>query len=136
MFKTIISGVFIFVIGQFILKLALDPIVSLKNVFGEISALFLREQSKITNAHGTIEIQNEIQHLSASILAHKQAIPYYKIFALLLRLPNEEALLKACGALNVVSYQIVKPEEDPYKKIIDSMKTIAKNLRITTEYGG
>ena len=52
MLKTILSGVFIFVLGQFVLKLVLDPIVSLRNVFGEISALFLREQRNIVNAQG------------------------------------------------------------------------------------
>jgi hypothetical protein len=136
MFTTILTGVLVFIIGQFILKLALEPIVSLKNVFGEISALFLREQAKITNANGTEEIQNELKHLSASILAHKQAVPFYKIFSFLLRLPNEEALLNACGILNLISYQIVESKNDTTSKIQDSMKRISEYLNITTEYGG
>ena len=40
MFLTVLSGVLVFVLGQFILKLVLDPIVELKRKIGEISAFF------------------------------------------------------------------------------------------------
>ena len=53
---TILTGVSIFVIGQFVLKLVLDPIVTFKTVLGELSAFFLKEQAKITNATATEEI--------------------------------------------------------------------------------
>ncbi|GAB6906014.1 conserved hypothetical protein [Desulfosarcina cetonica] len=139
MFLTILSGVAVFILGQFILKLVLEPIVSLKTVFGEISALFLREQAKITNANCSQEIQNEIKRLSASILANKQSIPYYGFFAFILRMPNEEELLKSCGSLNIISYQVIKDDKgaaESASKIYDEMKKVSKNLRITIEYGG
>ncbi len=81
-------------------------------------------------------MQNDISRLSASILAHKQSIPYYGIFARILGMPNEGELLKACGSLNIISYQVVKVGTEVSSKIIDEMKTVSKNLNITTEYGG
>jgi hypothetical protein len=139
-FLTILSGVSVFVLGQFVLKLVLEPIVSLKNVFGELSAFFLKEQAKITNANATDEIQNEIKRLSSSILAHRQAVPFYKYVAFILRLPNDEAFNNACGALNKLSYRIKKqrpgaPDNDIYAEILSEMKKVSKNLKITVEYG-
>jgi hypothetical protein len=138
-FLTILSGVSVFVLGQFILKLILDPIVSLKNVFGELSAFFLREQAKITNASGTEEIQNEIKRLSSSILANRQAIPFYKYVALILRLPTDKSLHNTCGALNKISYHVtgkvpVTPGKDRYTEIYNEMAKVSENLRIKTAY--
>ena len=59
-FITIITGVVVFVLSQFCLKILIEPVVSLKNTFGEISALFLREQRKITNASASEEVQEKI----------------------------------------------------------------------------
>jgi hypothetical protein len=138
-FLTILSGVSVFVLGQFVLKLVLDPIVSLKNVFGELSAFFLREQAKITNANATEEIQNEIKRLSSSILADRQAILFYMCVAFILRLPNDESLINACGSLNRISYLVAgqKPASrgnDIYADILNEMKKVSKSLKITLEY--
>lgn len=138
-FLTIFSGVTVFVLGQFILKLVLEPIVCLKNVFGEVSALFLREQARITNANADEQIQNEIRRLSSSILAHRQAVPLYKFVATILNLPNDKSLINACGALNIISYKVtgrgpITMNEDVCERIHKEMKKISENLKITTEY--
>jgi hypothetical protein len=139
-FLTILSGVSVFVLGQFVLKLVLELIVSLKNVFGELSALFLREQASITNANADEKIQNEMRRLSSSILAHRQAIPFYKYVSFILRLPNDKSLYNACGALNIISYKVTgkgsaATNKDVYDRIQKEMKKISENLKITTEYG-
>ena len=67
MFLTIIAGVTIFVIGQFILKLILEPIVGLKETLGEVSSLFLREQSGFINDNVNKDVQNEVIRLSSMI---------------------------------------------------------------------
>lgn len=109
MFLTIIAGVTIFVISQFILKLALEPIVELKKVLGEISALFLREQASITNGNATEATRLEIIRLSSMILAARQAIILYGFFSLVLRMPSKQQLINGCYSLNLLSY-IVTPE--------------------------
>jgi hypothetical protein len=135
---TILSGVTIFVLGQFVLKLVLDPIVTLKTVFGELSAFFLREQAKITGATATNEITGEIHRLSSSILANRQAIPFYPFFAACLRLPNEKLLLEGCRSLNFIGYH-VNPNipfsgGDRYDAIIKEMNEIITKLKIKVDF--
>jgi len=135
---TILAGVSIFVLGQFVLKLVLDPIVTLKTVLGELSAFFLREQAKITGATATNEITDEIHRLSSSILANRQAIPFYPFFAACLRLPNEKLLLEGCQSLNSIGYH-VNPDipfsgGDRYEAIIKEMQKIGTNLKVKVDF--
>ena len=139
MLLTILAGVSVFVIGQFILKLVLDPIVTFKMVLGELSAFFLKEQAKITNATATEDIQIEIKRLSSSIIAHRQAIPCYCVFAFILRLPGEKLLVEACRSLNFISHQVnpnlpVGGSQDRYLIIHEEIKKISSNLKVRIDY--
>lgn len=140
MFLTILAGVSVFVFGQFILKLVLEPIVAFKTSIGELSALFLREQSKITNANATSETQLEIKRLSSSLLAHQKAIPFYKSCAWLLRLPSEENIISSCRSLNWISFHVVpsapkvSPKNDIPLEINKEMKNISNKLNVTITY--
>lgn len=140
LFLTVIAGVSVFVFGQFFLKLVLDPIVSFKTVLGEVSALFLREQAEITNAHASAEIQQEIKRLSSSILAHRQAIPCYRWVRVLFGLPSEDALVSSCQSLNWIGGFVVKGapitslRSDVPIKVYKEMKNINKQLRIRVTY--
>lgn len=136
---TITAGVSVFVIGQFILKLILDPLVSFKNVLGELSAFFLREQAKITNAHATDEIQLELKRLSSSILTAKHAIPFYGLSRLIFMLPSEKSIISACKSLNWIStFSKVDgprpPEQDVSMGIFNEMKNINSKLKIRITY--
>jgi hypothetical protein len=104
---TILAGVSVFVICQFILKLVLDPIVSLKESLGELSAYCLRNRAKITNATATFEMQDELKRLTATIISKKQAIPYYRVLAKILRLPSESNIIESCRSLNTISAEMV-----------------------------
>ncbi|MEL0655783.1 hypothetical protein V6257_12120 [Pseudoalteromonas issachenkonii] len=140
MFFTILAGVSVFVLGQFFLKLVLEPIVEFKKSIGELSAFFLREQSKITNAHCTVDIENELKRLASTLLSTKQAIPFYSLFAMLRYLPSTEGLHKACGSLNLISYYVMPNNPDLESKpntcfkIKDEMSNIAKNLKVKITY--
>ncbi|MEZ9323188.1 hypothetical protein AB4161_23035 [Vibrio sp. 10N.286.51.E5] len=54
-----ISGVSVFVLGQIVLKLFIEPVIALKATFGEISGLFLREQPKIIGASASDLLQSD-----------------------------------------------------------------------------
>lgn len=140
LFLTITTGVSVFVLGQFFLKLILDPIVSFKLKLGEVSALFLREQAKITNAHGTIEIQEEIKLLSSSILAYRQAIPLYRLLRLFFGLPSDKAIISSCQSLNWIGSFVlegsprIEPRQDVPLEIWKEMKNINSKLNIRVTY--
>ena len=108
MFYTILAGVAVFVTGQFILKLVLEPIVSLKESLGELSAFCLRNRAKITNANATLEMQQELKCLGSTLISKRQAIPFYSFFACILRLPKEKDLIESCRSLNFISAEMVK----------------------------
>jgi len=107
MFATVLAGVMVFVLGQFILKLVLEPIVSLKEQFGFLSAFCLRYQAKLTNTNATPEVRDELRSLTGLIVAKRRAVPFYKIAARILNLPNERQVSDACRLLNRIGYAIV-----------------------------
>lgn len=140
MFLTIIAGVTIFVIGQFILKLILEPIVGLKETLGEVSSLFLREQSGFINDNVNKDVQNEVIRLSSMILAKKQAILLYSVFAKILRMPSASNLIEGCRSLNLISYLVIKNSSDTLQRkshtreIYEEMKLVSEHLKIHITY--
>lgn len=139
-FITIIAGVTVFVLGQFFLKLVLEPLVEFKKCLGELSALFLREQAKITNANCNEEIVNEIKKQAASLLAARHAIPCYWFFSFIRWLPSTTKLNKACGSLNIISYHVMENNPDTREKplicndIMEEMNNISTNLNVIISY--
>lgn len=79
MFLTILAGVSVFVIGQFVLKLILEPIVSFKESLGALSAFCLRHTAKITNCAATPDDRKEMHLVISMILVKKQGIPFYQL---------------------------------------------------------
>ena len=141
-FLTIFAGVMVFVLGQFFIRLILDPIVSLKESLGEVSHLFLLQQAKITNGIGSSELQNQVIMSSATLLAKKQAIPCYKIFGYIFGLPSEQNIIDGCGYLNLISSMLDAKYAESYLgksphaiTINQNMKKIEATLNIRVSYG-
>ncbi|NGZ19171.1 hypothetical protein G6Z94_17910 [Vibrio aestuarianus] len=138
-FVTVLSGVSVFVIGQIVLKLFIEPIISLKSTFGEISGLFLREQPDIIGARANEEIREEIFRFSSLLLAKKSAVPFYPVVRFFFGLPSSESLTSAAKSLNRVGALTVCTEGDTDRKIkhqqiLESMENISKRLKIVTDY--
>ena len=137
---TILVGVSIFVIGQVLLKLLVEPIVSLKTSIGELSALFLREHACVTNASATEATQQALKNLTSRILSHKQAIPLYPICAIVFGLPSEKKLIDSCSSVNYIAHYAVKSASEEKSKfgvaveIHKEMKNISQKMKILVEY--
>lgn len=149
----IIVGVLIFIIGQYILKLILEPIIELKKLFGSISAFFLREQHKITNASNAkigqksanatnteyyLQLHDEARMLSSQLLSKSYAIPFYFFISTLFKLPCQSCILEVSQSLNSIGYSL-----SPYHKeteysnpitISQDMKRISKILNVPLSY--
>jgi hypothetical protein len=68
-FQTIISGLFIFIISQYLLELFIKPRVELRKLKILLSEKLLTYQSKITNGNlSSVQIQ-EIKDISARLLS-------------------------------------------------------------------
>ncbi len=101
---TVLGGISIFVSGQFILKLIIDPIQELKSVLGSISYILLANQAKITNAVSDKDISLEVQKKSAEIITKCNMILFYGMVKIIFRLPSKSNILKASRQLNWISY--------------------------------
>lgn len=140
MVLTILAGVSVFVIGQFILKLVLEPIVEFKKNLGEISSLFLREQASITNANSSEDTVAEFKRLSSMLLAMKQAIPCYSFLRYIFGLPSEDNLLSGSQSLNIISYHLipgarnVDPNHNHASTIFKEMRSLEETLKIRVMY--
>ncbi|MGF1831589.1 hypothetical protein L4D04_21005 [Photobacterium angustum] len=136
---TVLSGVSVFVFGQIVLKLFIEPVVTLKAIFGEISGLFLREQPKIIGATAKDETREDMFRFASLLLAQKSAIPLYWFTRLLFGLPSEKALVSAARSLNRLG--AITNEKAPdiagenkYQSVLESMKNISNKLKIVTDY--
>lgn len=129
MFLTIFAGVSVFVLGQFFIRLILDPIVSLKESLGEVSHLFLLHQAKITNGIGSFELQEKVVMSSATLLAKRQAIPCYKLFGYIFGLPSEQNIIDGCGYLNIISSMLDAKYAESYLGKSPHATTINKNIK-------
>lgn len=139
-FFTILVGVAVFVLGQFILKLVLEPIVSFKESLGNLSAFFLRYRAKITNVSASPELQSELKVLISTILSKSQSIPFYAVFARVLSLPSEASIIESCRLLNGISYEMVKETsqhqgslEGPVQILTDLQK-VSDLLKVRLDY--
>ncbi|HCH5920277.1 TPA: hypothetical protein NK048_004818 [Vibrio parahaemolyticus] len=121
---TVLSGFLVFVLGQFVLKLVLEPIVSFKEALGSLSAFCLKNRAKITNANASLNEKSELRQIISTILSKKEAIPCYSKVARILRLPSEIDLLKACQNLNFVAYEMCKDTVTHPKGTVDYTKIV------------
>ncbi|HHF2906818.1 TPA: hypothetical protein ACVO3F_004637 [Vibrio diabolicus] len=136
---TVLSGVSVFVIGQIILKMFLEPVVALKTLFGEISGLFLRGQPEIIGATASHETREALYRFAALLLAQKKAIPFYPVTRFFFGLPSLKSLTSAAMSLNMLDAltQENAPQvgdKNQYKGIKSEMKNLSNKLNIVTDY--
>lgn len=81
-FFTIFTGVSIYVLGQIIVKLVIDPVHELKKTIGQISHSMIMYRNVISNVEVTNdnlkrEASDCLQELSALLQSHLKLIPIY-----------------------------------------------------------
>lgn len=142
---TIVGGVIIFVVGQAVLKLFIEPVQNLKGTIGSTSNTLLRHQAKITNGMEDAEISAKIYDHAAELVSKAEVIICYRFAALVFRLPSRVDVLRAARELNAIgqatmdkrpstTYGATLPSPLAARNNHDSLKHIAKLLRVKTAY--
>jgi len=114
---TILSGVVTFVIGQFMLKLFIDPVQEFKKTIADV-ALALIEYSNVYANSGVIGIEvekkasEELRKLSSRLNAQTYLIPSYNIAAKFFRLPSRDQVTNAASNLIGLSNGVFKSPTD------------------------
>lgn len=116
-FLTIFSGVVIFVLGQLMLKLLIEPVQEFKKTISDVG-LSLIEYSNVYANPGVagIEIERKaseyLRKLSSRLNAQVYLIPFYNITAKLFRLPSREQVVSATNNLIGLSNGVFKSPTD------------------------
>lgn len=136
-FVTVITGVLIFVFGQVILKWFMEPLLSMKEQLGKTSALFLREQSVITNCSDKDDVVNQLKECASSLLAKKSAITLYCLFSCIRIVPSAKNVQNATQSINLIAGLIQQNDKKGNAAIYihAEMEKIAKYLKIVVKYG-
>ncbi|ARM32798.1 hypothetical protein [Legionella longbeachae] len=144
-FITILTGVAVFALSQFILKLLIEPIVELKQIIGRISYILLLNQSKLINAVSDEKISNDIKRCSSELLSTYTSIPFNLHIHKIFWLPSYENAFAATKELNMIHYFMCKDAQEYEKQsrgthvpfeISRSMSEIGKLLKIKISYEG
>ena len=131
-FLTVISGVLIFVLGQTILKLLIEPVNDMKKAIGDVAYTLLQ----YSNAYGNVEvisdaaklanIRNEIRTLGSNLLRCISVIPFYKTARKWFFLPREEEVEEAISCLIGLSNSLVVGDpmriSERERKVFESSK--------------
>ncbi|SOD19186.1 hypothetical protein [Nitrosomonas ureae] len=134
-FFTVLSGVSIFVIGQLIVKLVLDPVHDLKKIIGQISHTLIERANIIANPGvPTREVMDEtsnlLRKLSSQLHAHLYLIPTYDVTCRIFRLPSKEMLLAASTHLVGLSNSVYSADHNVYKTNARRVEAICDSLGI------
>lgn len=134
-FSTIIAGVFVFVLGQIVLKWLIDPIQKLREVIAEIVFYLASDHSDIHNAsivekEIALSAGKNLQRLGAKLVSSQQSIPFYKQLCKVCGLPEPEDIVKASKRLSLISNTMWSHADDKYDRLDLYRKEICEYLSI------
>jgi len=110
-FATILTGVVVFVGGQTILKMVIEPIQRLRETISEISFTLTNNHVVYHNADAldkerVDEAYSNAREMGGRLMAHLTLIPFYKYLRKFFNLPCKERIAKASERLYGLSNQI------------------------------
>ena len=134
-FWSVLTGVITFVVGQLVVKLAIDPVQELKRTIGQISHALVEHANVYQNPGlRSEEIQTEtsshLRKLSSQLQAHLYLVPTYSFTAWVFRLPSKNALLEASKCLIGLSNSVFRDSENVMKHNFKRAEKIADALGI------
>jgi hypothetical protein len=137
-FLTIISGVLVYVLGQTIVKLPIDPVQEMKRTTGTISHS-LNEYANVIANPGvpTEEVMNltsqHLRKLSAQLESHLYLVPFYRETAAVFGLPTHAEVLTATKNLRGLSNSVYRASDGIYEANAKRVESICDGLNIFME---
>lgn len=139
----IIVGTFVFVLGQYFLKLVLEPAVELRKIIASVAAALTEYANLYSNAGATheflinpsIEASKNIRHLAAQLRAQDYVVVDHHLVRRILTLPPRNDVIEATSVLIGLSNSFpgmsVGPSQGPIN--IHAQDKIERLLRIHRE---
>jgi len=103
-FATIVAGVAVFVLGQILLKLVIEPIQKLREAIAEVAFRLASDHAVIHNAETVAKeqaeaVSSDFRQLGARLVSGQQLIPFYSHLRKLFSLPDKDDIGKAAERL-------------------------------------
>ena len=144
LFYLIIAGIFIYVLGEIVIKIVIDPVQELKRVIAEIAfkliyyshmyKLSASDESEPTTSARNIDTQkleqtaDEYRRLASLLNAGFRLVPVYGLTRIFFSLPKEVDIINARNALMEMSEEIF---ETPKSFVIsEKRKSIETMLKV------
>jgi hypothetical protein len=132
-FKTVLSGVAIFLLGQILLKLVLEPVQKLKQTFSAVSHAYLVHAPILYNPDAASDEQkNEaaghLRLLSGQLHADLSLVPCYDLFRWLFFLPSSKKVYEAAQSLIAIGNWMYSSNGSRLDHIIKNWQRAADNL--------
>ena len=134
-FLTIFSGVAVFVLGQIILKLVIEPVHRFRSTIADISYALvyyadIYSNPGITGKEREEETKQKLRTLSSELNAATYLIPKYDLTRRVFGLPQREKVVEAAGQLIGLSNSLHSEKFDRGTKNFTRYQQICMNLNI------
>jgi hypothetical protein len=137
--NTILLGVGVFVVSQYILKLILEPIARVRRAIADVSSTVLFRQAKITNATHDLDTAEELRRASSQLRASISEVQCYAFLSRLgfFGIPSKSNVRNACHSLNLLAGHANDPSKER-SRLVDAshgaLVELGKLLNTETRY--
>lgn len=132
-FSTIVAGVFVFVLGQIILKSVIEPIQQLREMISEVIFYLANDHSII---HGASVLEKEevlsagknLKRLGAKLVSSQNLIPFYGKIQNICGLPRPDKIALASNRLSLISKSMFGDSADKFDRLDLYRKEVCEAL--------
>jgi hypothetical protein len=130
---TVIGGVFVFVVGQIILRFVIDPVLALRQVIAEIADAMIYNAPVIVtpiarSPENVRELRDTLRAKSSLLQTRMMATPWADFFAARGLIPQRASIETAVRSLRGLSHVVTSREQDAEKMRIEA-EAIERYLR-------
>ena len=135
MFTTILAGVAVFVLGQILLKLVIEPIQKLRETIAEVAFHLANDHTVIYNAKTVSKEQAEatstnLTQLGARLFSNQQLVPFYAQLHFVFSLPNKADIGKAAQRLSQIPSHMYGDDPQKYERLDAYRIEVCKLLQL------
>ena len=135
-FATILTGVIVFVGGQTILKMVIEPIQKLRETIAEIAFILTNNHvvyhnSDFLDKQQVDDAYENVREMGGRLVANQTLVPFYGKLHKLFSLPSKEEVKKASERLYGISLQMDSQSDARYYYLDLYRIEICENLHIS-----
>ena len=139
-FWTVITGVLVFTLSQYVLKIVIEPSMEIKRRIADLASQLLMHQAKVVNNRDPDkEIAPALKQCSARIRTASFLLPQYDWTRRVFQLPSDAQLLTASRETNHIANNLLQSgvldgQNRRCGENVEALEAIQKNLRVKTQY--